>query len=81
MRTNTHNDAIAVPLEMKHPFLWALVNVVQHLNTFSLMQLAMLLVADCFGQVLMDQLPHNAPPRRVVHQQQMITLGDELLRD
>lgn len=78
--TNTHDDAVAKSLEVLYPFIGRLQNIVEKLDTFSSVNLAVFPITKGLCQVLMDQSSHHAPPRRVVHHEHMVSLCNEMLR-
>ena len=66
---------------MSLPLIGIIHHVVEHLHALGMLQFPVLLVAHRFRDILVDQLPHLLPRRRVVHPQEMVALSDELLAD
>lgn len=52
-----------------------------HLRRLGILHPYMLLLAHGLHEILMHQLPHLAPPLAIVHDEQMVALGDEVRDD
>lgn len=53
----------------------------EHLDRLSVLDLGVLLVAHRLCQLLVNLLPQQPPGRRVLHPEEMVAFGDDLLAD
>lgn len=81
IRTQTHNDAVAEPLWMEHVVLRILPEIVQKLNGLGVLDGDVLPLHHRLHEMLVDQLAEFPPEVSILHDQEMVPAGHQIVRD